>query len=462
MLTTTRPFKTYPSYQKRVLLVTASAGNQPRNSNNKITSTARTTLVQKALVGAAAAGVFTFGTLSLSPSPPYSTHTTNVSEKVQSFFFLQPSHASAAAASQAPPPPTVDKPLSSPSTSHLSLPPTGDLTSEELTTIKLFQENTPSVVNISNIAYLSQSRFSMDVMKIPQGQGSGFIWDKKGHIVTNFHVVRGASEVRVALFDQRIFKAKIVGGDAGKDVAVLQLIAPQDVLRELKPVKLGNSSNLLVGMKCYAIGNPFGLDHSLSQGLVSGLNRSLSVGVGLGPSLRNVIQTDAAINPGNSGGVLLDSRGRLIGINTAIADPTGKGASSGVGFAIPVDSVKGLVSQILMYGRIIRPVLGITLGPSTALRQLGLEGVFILEVSPGSPAAAAGLQGVSKDQFGRVSLGDVITGVDGVEVKNEGDLFDVLDERKVGDKVRVELLRKGRERGSVEVVLAERAPEPSE
>lgn len=278
--------------------------------------------------------------------------------------------------------------------------------------------------------------------------------------MSNYHVVRGASELRVVLLDQSVYTAKVIGGDPTKDVAVLQLDAPKEVLRTLKPVTLGESSGLFVGQRVLAIGNPFGLDHTLTQGIISGLNRELQTGVGGG--LRNMIQTDAAINPGNSGGPLLDSRGRLIGINTAIADPSGRGSSSGVGFAIPIDSVKGLVEQILKFGRIVRPVLGVVLAPPQVVRQLGVEGVLVLGVSPGSPAAKAGIQGMSRDPYGRLMVGDVIVGMNGKPIKNEGDLYDVLDSLKVGDEVQVELLRKGRERKTVRATLIERAPEAAE
>ena len=337
--------------------------------------------------------------------------------------------------------------------------PSSGLSPQEVATVRLFQDNTPAVVNISNLV-AARTPFSTDIFKIPAGQGSGFIWDNQGHVVTNYHVIRGASEVRVTLIDQTVWKAKIIGGDASKDVAVLQLEAPPQVLGNLKTVTLGESSSLFVGQFAYALGNPFGLDHSLSSGIISGLNRELATGSG--PGLRNVIQTDAAVNPGNSGGPLLDSRGRLIGINTAIADPSGKGSSSGVGFAIPIDTVKGLVDQILKYGRVVRPVLGVTIAPPQALRQLELEGVLILDVSKGSPAAKAGLQGISKDSFGRVVIGDVIVGFNGQAVKKEGDLFDMLDTSKVGESVQVEVLRNGEKKVTVTVVLAERAPEPAE
>ncbi|KAI7844814.1 hypothetical protein COHA_001694 [Chlorella ohadii] len=329
------------------------------------------------------------------------------------------------------------------------LPDLSQLSPDEILTIELFKTNTPSVVNIANIA-LARHYYSTDVLKIPQG-----------HIVTNFHVIRGASEVQVSLIDQSTYPAKIVGGDPAKDVAVLQLQAPPEVLANLKPVSLGASSSLVVGQKVFAIGNPFGLDHSLSSGIISGLNRELNTGYG-GSSLRNVIQCDAAINPGNSGGPLLDSRGRLIGINTAIADPTGKGASSGIGFAIPIDTVRGLVEQILKYGRVVRPVLGITIAPPQALRQMGLEGVLVMDVPPGTPADKAGMQGIVRDGFGRLVLGDVIVGMNGRPVKKEADLFDILDGCKVGDTVNVEVLRRGGQRKVLSVQLAERQPETTE
>ncbi|KFM22725.1 Protease Do-like 1, chloroplastic [Auxenochlorella protothecoides] len=319
----------------------------------------------------------------------------------------------------------------------------------------------PAVVNIANIA-TKRAYLSTDLLRLPQGQGSGFLWDDQGHVVTNYHVIRGASEVRVTLIDQSVYSARLVGGDPSRDIAVLQLDAPPASLAALKAVEVGKSSGLAVGQKVYAIGNPFGLDHTLTSGIISGLNRELGAGTNNGPSLRNVIQTDAAINPGNSGGPLLDSKGRLIGINTAIADPTGKGASSGIGFAIPIDACRGLVDQILTYGRVVRPMLGITLAPPQALRQLGLSGVLVLDVPPGGPADAAGVKGTMRDGFGRVVLGDVIVGVNGRKVANEGDLFDALDSCKVGDEVRLDILSGGRTKASLSIVLAERAARVTE
>ena len=224
-----------------------------------------------------------------------------------------------------------------------------DLSADELASVWLFRGATPSVVNIANLVSIrGQGYNSMDAMRVPQGTGSGFVWNKEGVLVTNYHVVRGAEEIKVALIDSSVWSAKFIAGDPDKDVAVLQLLAPAEVLRALKPVTLGSSAGLQVGQKTYALGNPFGLDHSMSTGIISGLGRELASPNAKsynsrGTTLRGIIQTDAAINPGNSGGVLLDSKGRLIGINTAIADPTGKGASSGVGFAIPIgESLKSI------------------------------------------------------------------------------------------------------------------------
>lgn len=289
---------------------------------------------------------------------------------------------------------------------------------------------------------IDDSAYSMDIEKIPAGTGSGFVWDKKGHVVTNFHVVKGASEVKVTLLDQSSWSARVVGFDPDKDVAVLELSGmPPARMASLQPVTVGSSSDLLVGQRVYALGNPFGLDHTLTQGIISGLGRELNTGL---YPIKDVIQTDAAINPGNSGGVLLDSKGRLIGINTAIADPTGKGASSGVGFALPIDTVRGLVEQILQYGRVMRPSLGVVIAPPQALQRIGEKGVLVLDVQPGSPAAKAGLRPTSRNAAGELVLGDVIKAIDGAPVRDVGELLAALDGRRVGDTVVVDVSRGGR------------------
>lgn len=323
--------------------------------------------------------------------------------------------------------------------------PRRKLQTDELTTVNLFRENTPSVVYITNLA-VRQDAFTLDVLEVPQGSGSGFIWDGKGHIVTNYHVIRGASDLRVTLGDQSVYEAKVIGYDQDKDVAVLGIDAPKDKLR---PVPVGSSRDLLVGQKVYAIGNPFGLDHTLTTGVISGLGREIN-SAATGRPILDVIQTDAAINPGNSGGPLLDSSGFLIGINTAIYSPSG--ASAGVGFSIPVDTVSGIVDQLVKYGKITRPILGIRFAPDQSVEQLGFTGVLVLDAAPDGPAGKAGLRPTKRDAYGRLVLGDIITTVNGQKVNNGSDLYKILDRCKVGDKVMVEVLR-GDQKENVLVTL---------
>ncbi|XP_071710452.1 protease Do-like 1, chloroplastic [Rutidosis leptorrhynchoides] len=329
--------------------------------------------------------------------------------------------------------------------------PSKKLQTDELATVRLFQENTPSVVYITNLAS-RQDAFTLDLLEVPQGSGSGFVWDKKGHIVTNYHVIRGASDLRVTLADQSIFDAQVVGFDQDKDVAVLRIDAPEDKLR---PIPIGVSADLLVGQKVFAIGNPFGLDHTLTTGVISGLRREIS-SAATGRPIQDVIQTDAAINPGNSGGPLLDSSGNLIGINTAIYSPSG--ASSGVGFSIPVDTVGGIVDQLVQFGKVTRPILGIKFAPDQSVEQLGVSGVLVLDAPPNGPAGKAGLLSTKRDTYGRLILGDIITSVNGKKVVNGSDLYRILDQCKVGETVTVEVLR-GDHVEKIPVVLE---PKPDE
>ncbi|CAN6483670.1 unnamed protein product [Victoria cruziana] len=325
------------------------------------------------------------------------------------------------------------------------------LQTDELATVRLFQENTPSVVYITNLA-VRQDAFTLDVLEVPQGSGSGFVWDKEGHIVTNYHVIRGASDLRVTLSDQSTYEARVVGFDQDKDVAVLRIDAPDDKLR---PIPIGVSADLLVGQKVYAIGNPFGLDHTLTTGVISGLRREIS-SAATGRPIQDVIQTDAAINPGNSGGPLLDSSGSLIGVNTAIYSPSG--ASSGVGFSIPVDTVSGIVEQLVKFGKVTRPILGIKFAPDQSVEQLGVSGVLVLDAPPNGPAGKAGLQPTKRDSYGRLVLGDIITAMNGKKVSNGSDLYRILDQCKVGDTVIVEVLR-GDHKEKLPVILE---PKPDE
>lgn len=324
--------------------------------------------------------------------------------------------------------------LSASSSLALTQAPPRKLQPDEAANVRLFNDNTPSVVYITNLA-VRRDAFTLDVLEVPQGSGSGFIWDNKGNIVTNFHVIRGASDLRVTLSDQSVYPAKIVGFDQDKDVAVLHIDAPEEKLR---PLSVGSSSDLMVGQKVYAIGNPFGLDHTLTVGVISGLRREIS-SAATGRPIQDVIQTDAAINPGNSGGPLLDSSGYLIGINTAIYSPSG--ASAGVGFSIPVDTVSGIVDQIVTYGKVTRPVLGISFAPEQAVDQLGVSGVLVLDAPPSGPAGKAGLRPTTRDNYGRLILGDIITAIDGLPVRTGSDLYKILDKCEVGQTVEVQVLR---------------------
>jgi S1-C subfamily serine protease len=303
----------------------------------------------------------------------------------------------------------------------------------EKATIALFEHASPAVVFITSLA-VQQNAFSLNETQIPRGSGSGFIWDREGHVVTNFHVLAGGDAFKVTLADQSTWDARPIGVAPEKDLAVLKIDAPAG---KLPPLPLGNSETLKVGQSVFAIGNPFGLDQSLTTGVVSALGREIqSVG---GAPIRDVIQTDAAINPGNSGGPLLDSAGRLVGVNTAIYSPSG--GSSGVGFAIPGHDVAWVVPDLIRYGRVQRPTLGVELAPETWGQRLGIEGAVVYQVHRGTGAEKAGLQGLRRAAFGRVELGDVILTVDGQPVASQGSLLVALEGKKAGQTVRVGVLR---------------------
>ncbi|MBM4442674.1 MAG: trypsin-like peptidase domain-containing protein [Candidatus Rokubacteria bacterium] len=301
------------------------------------------------------------------------------------------------------------------------------ISTDEKRDVEVFRRARASVVFITSLA-LRRSPLSFDVQQIPQGTGSGFVWDEDGHIVTNFHVTQQAQALSVTLADQSEWEARIAGAAPDKDVAVLRVKAPR---ARLVPLVRGTSQGLLVGQRVLAVGNPFGLDHSLTVGVVSALGRELRSPNGR--RIRDVIQTDAAINPGNSGGPLLDSSGRLIGVNTAIYSPSG--AFAGVGFAVPVDTVARLVPQLIAKGRIATAGIGVTLIPQRYNAQLGIEGIAIAEVIPDGPAARAGLQGAQLTRGRRPVLGDRIVLVDGKAVKDEDDLRDAFEAAGVGGTV---------------------------
>jgi len=318
--------------------------------------------------------------------------------------------------------------------------PRGDLAEDEKATIEIFERARGSVVFITTRARVVDF-WTRNVHSVPRGTGSGFIWDEHGHIVTNLHVIAGASEATVKLNDGRDYPAALVGASPAHDLAVLRIKVRFDAP---PPIPIGTSGDLRVGQKVFAIGNPFGLDWTLTTGIVSALDRSLRSEDGT--IISHLIQTDAAINPGNSGGPLLDSAGRLIGVNTAIYSPSG--ASAGVGFAVPVDTVNRVVPQLIATGRYAPPSLGIEVDESlnrAIVRQLRLSGVAVLRVAPGSGAEAAGLRGIEIIQrTGSIVPGDVILELDGERVDSVAKLIALLDDRRVGDRVRLRVWREGR------------------
>jgi len=319
----------------------------------------------------------------------------------------------------------------------LPVVPRAELSDLEKSTISLFSARSTAVVNITSLAMRSDP-FRLKALEVPRGTGSGFLWDEAGHVVTNFHVIQGADAARVTLPDHSIWDAKLVGASPRNDIAVLSIETNRG---DLPHVVLGSSHDLSVGQQVYAIGSPFGLDYTLSTGVISGLGREIEGVTGI--PIRGAIQTDAAINPGNSGGPLLDSSGRLIGMNTSILSPSG--ASAGIGFAVPVDIIARVVPDLIKYGRELRPTIGVELAEDALTRRFGLMGALILNVQPNSPAERAGLLPTRQDEStGRIAIGDVIVAVDGSEVKNNADLYLALEGHKNGDKVKLSLNRAGK------------------
>jgi S1-C subfamily serine protease len=314
----------------------------------------------------------------------------------------------------------------------------GDLAADEKSTIELFEKARDSVVFITTRAQV-RDFWTRNVFTVPRGTGSGFIWDDAGHVITNYHVIENASEATVRLSDGSDYRAALVGASPAHDIAVLRIGVG---FKRPTPVPLGTSFDLKVGQKVFAIGNPFGLDWTLTTGIVSALDRSLS---GNGGTIEHLIQTDAAINPGNSGGPLLDSAGRLIGINTAIYSPSG--ASAGIGFAVPVDTVNRVVPELIRHGRFIRPSLGVELDERLNDRMkdvLRIDGILVLRVLPGSAAERAGLVGATVSRRGEVTPGDIITAINQKQVETVSRLQSRLDEFAVGDTVTVTIWRDGK------------------
>jgi S1-C subfamily serine protease len=306
---------------------------------------------------------------------------------------------------------------------------------DEQNNIEVYKAIAPGVAYIKTASY-TRDFFGQE--EEGEGGGSGSVIDEQGHILTNYHVVERAQKLSVNFGGDKTYPAKIVGGDPDTDLAVIKVEAPRE---ELTIVPLGDSDRLVVGQKVLAIGNPFGLDRTLTTGVISGLQRPIRARNGR--PIDSAIQTDASINPGNSGGPLLDSRGRMIGINSQILSPSG--ASAGVGFAVPVNIAKRIVPELIRNGVVRRPKLGIGTRDvkeiSDQVRLPVSEGIIIMSVQPGSAAAAAGLRGISQTEDGDVALGDIITSIDGEKTTGRDDLFRILDKHQIGDVIRVEVVR---------------------
>jgi S1-C subfamily serine protease len=321
----------------------------------------------------------------------------------------------------------------------------GNLSEFEKANIEIYENTAPSVVQVTTATH-SRNLFNLDVQAVPKGVGSGFVWDKKGYIVTNYHVVDHADTAKVTLSDGTSYEARQVWGHPDQDIAVIQIGVPQN---KLVPIRIGSSHDLHVGQITYALGDPFGFDKTMTMGIVSALGRTIESTNHR--TIEGVIQTSAAINPGNSGGPLLDSAGRLIGMNTAIASPSG--AFAGIGFAIPVDDINRVVPELIRNGKVVRPRLGVLLAAKDIAKQLGVQhGALIVKVMPESPAAKAGLHGTARDQDGTLKLGDVVVGIGDKTIDTPAELSSALQEHHVGDEVKLAIQRDGK-RQEISVTL---------
>ncbi|MDA1163680.1 MAG: trypsin-like peptidase domain-containing protein [Planctomycetota bacterium] len=333
--------------------------------------------------------------------------------------------------------------LLNPSADSRAITPRGDLAADELSTIELFQRVSPAVVHVTSVAVL-RNVFTMDVREMRAGTGSGFIWDTDGHIVTNLHVIREGQGAVVTLADNSNHSARLVGFDAANDLAVLKIDVPAGMLM---PILIGESSNLKVGQKVFAIGSPFEFDHTLTTGVIGGLNRTFGTESG---TIHNAIQTDAAINPGNSGGPLLDSAGRLIGVNTAIVSESG--GSHGIGFAIPVDLVNVAVPDLIRTGTISRPWLGVVVREDYADRQTGQPGMLVQQVVTDGPADKAGILPIRRGETLDTLPGDRIVAINEDPIHTARDLLDLLTRYRAGDTITVTILRDGKSQ-DIQVLL---------
>jgi len=314
----------------------------------------------------------------------------------------------------------------SPERHERDVTPRGPLHPHEIELTQLFQRASRSVVHIKSIQI--RRSFTRDLYRVPEGSGSGFVWDRAGRIVTNFHVVQNGNAFEVLLADGKPYPAKLVGVAPHKDLAVLAIDAPEEVLF---PIDLGTSSDLLVGQTVHAIGNPFGLDQSLTSGVISALGREITSK--MRTTIYDVIQSDTAVNPGNSGGPLLDSAGRLIGVNTAIFSPSG--VSVGISFTIPVDTVRRIVPDLIEYGRVQKPVIGFAPYPQR-LPPSFPRGVLVLEVPENSELEDAGLRGTTEAR-----LGDIIVAVNDRPTPTRDELESVLERFRPGDEARLTVVR---------------------
>jgi S1-C subfamily serine protease len=325
-----------------------------------------------------------------------------------------------------------------------AITPRGDLAGDELSTIELFEQVSPAVVHVTSVAVL-QNAFTMDIREMRAGTGSGFVWNTEGHIVTNLHVIRDGQGAVVTLADNSNHSARLVGFDAANDLAVLKIDVPPG---SLTPIAVGESSDLKVGQKVFAIGSPFEFDHTLTTGIIGGLNRTFGTASG---TIHNAIQTDAAINPGNSGGPLLDSTGRLIGVNTAIVSESG--GSHGIGFAIPVDLVNVAVPDLIRTGLISRPWLGVVVREEFDAQRNRLPGVLVQQVIPDGPADTAGILPIRRGEYLETLAGDRILAINEDPIRTARDLLDLLTQYRAGDTVTVTIMRNGKKQ-DVSVMLA--------
>lgn len=318
--------------------------------------------------------------------------------------------------------------------------PADDYLKIESDMISVFKRISPYVVNINaNPTSSSVIRSGRSASKY---RGSGFLWNSKGYIVTNYHVIAKGKHFSVKFSKNAVIKARLIGFDKRNDIAVLRLVSLKKLPKNLQTsqIELGDSSALQVGQLAIAIGNPYGLDKSMTTGIISALNRYISQTGSW--SDQGLIQTDASVNPGNSGGPLLDSHGRLIGMNTMIVSNTK--SSSGIAFAIPVDTVKSAVSQIIRYGKVIRPSIGIAPLSDELIPSSVMPGVVVRSVQAGSPAQKAGLKGLSRKHNGTLKLGDIIVGLDGYRINNSLEYYHILEKKPVGSRVKVTYYRGGK------------------